>query len=265
MNRVLLDLGFIQIYWYSFFIFVALLIGGTLAIKEARKWNISEEKMINMFFFLIPISLIGARLYYVLFNWSYYSKNMLEIFEVWQGGLAIHGGIIAGSIFVILYSYAHKISIARMSDILVVSLIIGQAIGRWGNFFNQEAYGAATTLEFLNKFIPVRFIVDGMNIGGVYYHPTFLYESLWCLVGFTLLLIIRRMKYTQMGQITGFYLIWYGVGRFFIEILRTDSLMIGPLKAAQIMSVIMIVLVIIIIVMKARRFSLTDRYNDRES
>ncbi len=265
MNRVLLDLGFIQIYWYSFFIFVALLIGGTLAIKEARKWNISEEKMINMFFFLIPISLIGARLYYVLFNWSYYSKNMLEIFEVWQGGLAIHGGIIAGSIFVILYSYAHKISIARMSDILVVSLIIGQAIGRWGNFFNQEAYGAATTLEFLNKFIPVRFIVDGMNIGGVYYHPTFLYESLWCLVGFIVLLIIRRMKYTQIGQITGFYLIWYGVGRFFIEILRTDSLMIGPLKAAQIMSVIMIILGIIIIVMKARRFSLTDRYNDRES
>ncbi len=265
MNRVLLDLGFIQIYWYSFFIFVALLIGGTLAIKEARKWNISEEKMINMFFFLIPISLIGARLYYVLFNWSYYSKNMLEIFEVWQGGLAIHGGIIAGSIFVILYSYAHKISIARMSDILVVSLIIGQAIGRWGNFFNQEAYGAATTLEFLNKFIPVRFIVDGMNIGGVYYHPTFLYESLWCLIGFIVLLIIRRMKYTQMGQITGFYLIWYGVGRFLIEILRTDSLMIGPLKAAQIMSVIMIILGIIIIVMKARRFSLTDRYNDRES
>lgn len=265
MNRVLLDLGFIQIYWYSFFIFVALLIGGTLAIKEARKWNISEEKMINMFFFLIPISLIGARLYYVLFNWSYYSKNMLEIFEVWQGGLAIHGGIIAGSIFVILYSYAHKISIARMSDILVVSLIIGQAIGRWGNFFNQEAYGTATTLEFLNKFIPVRFIVDGMNIGGVYYHPTFLYESLWCLIGFIVLLIIRRMKYTQIGQITGFYLIWYGVGRFFIEILRTDSLMIGPLKAAQIMSVIMIILGIIIIVMKARRFSLTDRYNDRES
>lgn len=265
MNRVLLDLGFIQIYWYSFFIFVALLIGGTLAIKEARKWNISEEKMINMFFFLIPISLIGARLYYVLFNWSYYSKNMLEIFEVWQGGLAIHGGIIAGSIFVILYSYAHKISIARMSDILVVSLIIGQAIGRWGNFFNQEAYGAATTLEFLNKFIPVRFIVDGMNIGGVYYHPTFLYESLWCLIGFIVLLIIRRMKYTQMGQITGFYLIWYGVGRFFIEILRTDSLMIGPLKAAQIMSVIMIILGFVIIVMKARRFSLTDRYNDRES
>ena len=152
-----------------------------------------------------------------------------------------------------------------MSDILVVSLIIGQAIGRWGNFFNQEAYGAATTLEFLNKFIPVRFIVDGMNIGGVYYHPTFLYESLWCLVGFIVLLIIRRMKYTQIGQITGFYLIWYGVGRFFIEILRTDSLMIGPLKAAQIMSVIMIILGIIIIVMKARRFSLTDRYNDRES
>ncbi len=264
MNRILLDLGFVQIYWYSVLIFIALWVGGTLALKEGRKWHISEEKMVNMFFYLIPISLIGARVYYVLFNWSYYSNNLLEIFEVWQGGLAIHGGIIAGAIFVILYCYKNKISIARMTDILVVSLIIGQAIGRWGNFFNQEAYGSATTLEFLNKIIPFDFIVEGMNIDGIYYHPTFLYESLWCLLGFIILLFVRRMKYTQIGQITGFYLIWYGIGRFFIEILRTDSLMFGNIKAAQVISILMILLGFLIIFIKARKFSLTDRYNSLE-
>ena len=140
MNRVLLDLGFIQIYWYSLLIFIALLIGGTLAINEARRYRISEDKMINMFFFLIPIALIGARLYYVLFNWSYYRANIASIFAIWEGGLAIHGGMLAGLIFIIIYCLKYDISIARMTDILVVSLIIGQAIGRWGNFFNSEAY-----------------------------------------------------------------------------------------------------------------------------
>ena len=262
MNRVLLDLGFIQIYWYSFFVFLALLVGGTLALREGKKWGISEDKMINMFFFLVPISLLGARIYYVLFNWSYYGNHLVEIFEVWEGGLAIHGGIIAGAIFVILYCLKNNIKIARMIDIMVVSLIIGQAIGRWGNFFNGEAHGPATTLEALQKFIPFKFIVEGMNIGGTYYVPTFLYESLWCFLGFIVLLIVRRLKYIKIGQITGTYLIWYGIGRFFIESLRTDSLMIGSLKMAQVVSIAMIALGILIIVIKSRGFQLEDRYND---
>ena len=158
MNRVLLDFGFIQIYWYSFLIFIALLIGGTLALREGKRWRIPEDKMINMFFFLIPISIIGARLYYVAFNWSYYSQNLLEILEIWEGGLAIHGGILFGLLFVMLYCLKHNISIGRMTDILVVSLIIGQAIGRWGNFFNGEAHGAITTAEALSKFIPFKFL-----------------------------------------------------------------------------------------------------------
>ena len=261
MNRVMLDLGFIQIYWYSFFIFIALLVGGSLALKEAKRFHIEEEKMINMFFFLIPISIIGARFYYVLFNWEYYSQNIIEIFEIWEGGLAIHGGILAGLLFVMMYCLKYNISIGRMTDILVVSLIIGQAIGRWGNFFNGEAHGMATTAEALSKFIPFKFIVEGMNIGGIYYHPTFLYESIWCLIGFIVLLVIRRLRYIKIGQITGLYFIWYGIGRFFIESMRTDSLMLGNLKMAQLVSLGMIVIGILIIIIKGVGSKLEGQYN----
>ena len=261
MNRVLFDFGFIQIYWYSVLIFVALLIGGTLALHEGKKWRISEDKMINMFFYLIPISIIGARLYYVAFNWSYYSQNLIEILEVWEGGLAIHGGILAGLLFVMLYCLKHNISIGRMTDILVVSLILGQAIGRWGNFFNGEAHGAVTTAEALSKFIPFKFIVEGMNINGVYYEPTFLYESIWCFIGFIVLLIVRRLRYTKIGQTTGAYFIWYGIGRLFIENMRTDSLMIGNMKMAQLVSIIMIIIGVIIILIKIRGSKLEGQYN----
>src|SRR5574344_292673 len=261
MNSILFELGFIKIYWYSFLIFIALLIGGSMALKEGKKWGISEDFMINMFFFLIPVAILGARLYYVAFNWSYYSQNIVEIFEVWEGGLAIHGAIIAGLLFVAVYTSMNHVSFARMTDILVVSLILGQAIGRWGNFFNQEAHGPATTLEFLQKIIPFKFIIEGMNIGGTYYQPTFLYESIWCLIGFIVLLIIRRLKYIKIGQITGVYFIWYGVGRFFIESLRTDSLMFNNFKMAQIISIIMVILGIIIVVVKNRGFKLEGQYN----
>src|SRR5574344_125 len=235
MNSILFELGFIKIYWYSFLIFIALLIGGSMALKEGKKWGISEDFMINMFFFLIPVAILGARLYYV--------------------------ARLAGLLFVAVYTSMNHVSFARMTDILVVSLILGQAIGRWGNFFNQEAHGPATTLEFLQKIIPFKFIIEGMNIGGTYYQPTFLYESIWCLIGFIVLLIIRRLKYIKIGQITGVYFIWYGVGRFFIESLRTDSLMFNNFKMAQIISIIMVILGIIIVVVKNRGFKLEGQYN----
>mgnify|MGYP002854330743 CR=1 FL=1 len=261
MSGILVDLGFIKIYWYSLFIFVALLVGGSLALREGRKWGIKEDLMINMFFFLIPISIIGARLYYVIFNWSYYSNNVMEIFEIWEGGLAIHGGILFGLIFVFLYCAKNNIKFFRMSDILVVSLILGQAIGRWGNFFNQEAHGGIVSAEYLHKIIPFNFIVEGMNIGGVYYHPTFLYESLWCLLGFIILIIIRNLKYTKVGQVTGFYFIWYGIGRYMIESMRTDSLMLGDYKMAQIISIAMVIIGILIVIFKGRGFKLEGQYN----
>lgn len=265
MNPIFLDLGIVTIYWYSVFIFIALLIGGTLAIKEARKWKIPEDFMINYFFFLVPIVLIGARIYYVIFEWSYYSQNIVDIFKIWEGGLAIHGGIIAGIIWTIIYSFKYKVSFFRLSDIMVVSLILGQAIGRWGNFFNGEAYGPATTLEALSKLHLPKFIIDGMFIDGTYYTPTFLYESILCLIGFIVLLIIRKNKYIKVGNITAIYFIWYGVIRFFIEGLRTDSLMLGNFKMAQIVSIIMVVFGILQLIFSKKGSVFKNRYNDIEN
>lgn len=263
MNPIMLDLGFLTIRWYSFFIFLALIIGGVLAIHEAKKWNISEDFMINLAFYMIPFSIIGARLYYVAFNWEYYSQNTAEILQIWNGGLAIHGALIVGFLFLLFYSKKHKIKTTRLTDILAVSLLIGQAIGRWGNFMNGEAHGPATTLAFLKGLHLPQFIIDGMNIGGTYFQPTFLYESLWCVLGFVIILILRNRKYTKIGQPTSFYLIWYGIGRFFIETLRTDSLMFQNFKIAQIVSLGMIILGVLLFIYFGRGSKFENQYNDK--
>lgn len=247
MNPILLDLGVIKIYWYSILLLAAFFVGSTLAIKEARKYNISEDYMINYFFFLIPFSLIGARLYFVLFNLEYYKLNIGEIFKVWEGGMAIHGGIIAGIIWTYLYTKKYNINPKRLMDIGAVSLVIGQAIGRWGNFFNHEAYGSAVSRATLESYKIPNFIIDNMNIGGIYHHPTFLYESLACILIFLILLLVRKFyKYLKLGQLTSLYLIFYGVVRYFIEAERTDSLMMYGMKTAQVVSISMIVLGILL-------------------
>ncbi len=239
MNPIMIDLGIVQIHWYSFFIFISLLIGGYLALKESKKFKIPEPLMINYFFYLIPIVLIGARIYYVLFNLDYYGSNLISIFKVWEGGLAIHGGIIAGIIWTVYYMNKYKIPVLKISDIMCVSLILGQAIGRWGNFFNQEAFGSEVTINYLKSLHLPNFIIDNMYIDGAYHHPTFLYESFFCLLGFIVLLIIRKLKFIRNGQITATYCLIYGIIRFNIEALRTDSLMLGGVKMAQIISIVM--------------------------
>ena len=152
-----------------------------------------------------------------------------------------------------------------MLDIVVVGLIIGQAIGRCGNFFNGEAHGPATTLEVLQKLFIPEFIIDGMNIHGMYYHPTFLYESLWCLLGFIFLLLFRRRYYCKIAETTGLYLVWYGIGRYIIEGLRTDSLMLFDFKIAQIVSLAAVIIGLIILLVKSRGSKLNNRYNDMEN
>lgn len=263
MNPIFLDLGIIQIYWYSVIILFGFLIGGALALWESRKWEISEDFMVNLFFYIIIFAFVGARLYYVLFNFSSYANDPISILKVWEGGLAIHGGVIACLIFIIFYTKKYKVSTLRILDILAVSLIIGQAIGRWGNFFNQEAYGSATTLEFLKGLHLPQFIIDGMHINGTYYQPTFLYESIGCLLGFIVLIIFRRRRHTKLGHVTALYLIWYGVLRFFIESLRQDSLMIGNFKMAQIVSAISIIAGIIMFIRLRRGSMFDNNYNLR--
>lgn len=265
MNRVAIDLGFIQIYWYSIMIAVALLFGLVVILREAKKKDISEDFFINLIFYGVILAIIGARLYYVIFNWEYYADHFIEIFEIWNGGLAIHGGMIAGGLFVIFYSKKNRFNVMKVIDIIVVGLIIGQAIGRWGNFFNQEAYGGVVSLEFL-KALPIpSFIVEGMKIGGSYHHPTFLYESIWCFIGFIGLLFVRRIRYIHVGQITAIYMMWYGLGRLIIEGLRTDSLMLGNFKVAQIVSILMILVGAIMFIVKQRKSKFDDRYNEEQS
>ena len=218
----------LEIRWYGLLIASAVLIGTVLALKEAKRKGVNEETLIDMLLFAVPAAIIGARAYYVIFMWDYYSKNPSQILNIRGGGLAIHGVIIAGTLVAIIFAKVRKESFWKLADIVAPSLILGQAIGRWGNFANQEAHGGPTDLPW------------GIMIDGVKVHPTFLYESIWNLLVFGFLLWYRRKKATVEGEIYLLYLILYSVGRFFIEGLRTDSLMLGPFRVAQLISLAII-------------------------
>ncbi len=239
MDRVALDLGFVQIYWYSICIVIGMAVGMFFVYKEAFKKGFKDNFLTNMIFNTVIISIIGARLYYVAFQWGYYQNHLLDIFEIWNGGLAIHGAILFGGTFLVYYTRKQNVNTLKIFDICAVGLIIGQAIGRWGNFFNQEAFGSEVSLGFLKSIFLPQFLIDGMHINGAYYHPTFLYESIWCIIGFVILLVIRKRRFIKIGQIFSVYCMWYAFGRFFFEMLRTDSLMLGPIKVAQLVSIAM--------------------------
>lgn len=260
------SIGTFSISWYSICILIGVIFASILFISECRKYEISTDFSVNLIFWTVIFGIIGARLYYVLFNLDYYLAEPIEILKIWNGGLAIHGGILFGLLFIIFYTHKYKIRTLKVTDMAVVGLIIAQAIGRWGNFFNQEAHGPETTRQFLEglKIVP-KFVIDGMNIAGTYYQPTFYYESLWCILGFIVLLIIRRVfEYLRVGQLTGIYLIWYGIGRFFIESLRTDSLMLSNFKVAQLVSILFILVGIILLLLYVRKSKFENRYDDYE-
>lgn len=248
MDSTMIDLGFFQIKWYSFFIFLAMVTGCFLVWKESKKKNIPEDYITNVMFYGIIYGILGARLYYVLFHLDYYWQNPLEIIMIWNGGLAIHGGIIAFLVFLGIYSKKKKKNLLLTLDILSVPIIIAQAIGRWGNFFNQEAFGRVVSLEFLQKLHLPKWIIKGMYIDGFYREPTFLYESIFSLVGFIVLILLRKNKKIKTGQLTGTYLVWYGIERVWIESYRSDSLMLGPIKMAQLVSIIFIVVGIYLLI-----------------
>ena len=261
MNPILIDLGFMEIRWYSVLILLAFIIGYFLIINRCKKKGISITLISDMCFYLVIVCILGARLYYCLFEFEEY-KNIIDIFKIWKGGLAIHGGVIAGIIFIYFYTKKKKLPLLDILDIFAPALVLGQAIGRWGNFFNQEAFGpfihASNPSVLENLHIP-QFIIDGMYIDGAfingeyfqpgYYHPTFLYESLGCLIMFITIMIIRNIKKIKPGQISGIYFIGYGILRFLIESLREDSLMLFNLKVAQLVSIIMIVVGIILFIL----------------
>lgn len=239
MNAYVFKIGNFGVRWYSLLILIGVIVGILLIEKEGKKFNISKDFLFNMAFWTVIIGIIGARVYYVIFNFNLYKNDLMSIFKIWEGGLAIYGAVIA-AILVILYECKKfdKPFIETL-DILAPSLMLGQAIGRWGNFFNMEAYGPKTSLTFLHSLHLPQFIIDGMYIDGSYYQPMFLYESIWCLIGFTILMLIRKRSKKDGTQVS-FYFLWYGLGRIVIESFRTDSLYFFCFKVSQIVSLILI-------------------------
>ena len=250
MNPVALQLGPISIRWYAICIVSGLILAVYLSMKEAPRKKIDPDDIIDFILIAFPLAIVGARLYYVVFEWGYYSQHPGEIFAIWNGGIAIYGGLLTGALVLYLFSRRRLIEPIDFLDIAAPSVMIAQSIGRWGNFFNQEAYGTAVkSLNYLPSFIR-----DQMYIDGSYRQPTFLYESIWNLLGFLLILILRRKpQFLRQGEITAFYLIWYGFGRMIIEGMRTDSLMFAGLRVSQWLSMILILVGLAVILYQRRK------------
>ena len=240
MNPVAFKIFGIEVAWYGILISLGILFGILVATYRAKKEGLYDDIIMDLALVAVPVSVIGSRIYYVLFSWEFYKQNPREILNIRKGGLAIHGAIIAGILVGYLFCRYKKIGFWILADVCAPSIILGQAIGRWGNFINQEAHGGPTNLPW------------GIEIDGVKVHPTFLYESLWNLGVFVFLLYYSDKKKYD-GQIFIFYLILYSVARYFIEGLRTDSLMLGSFRVAQLVSIFSIVIAVIIDLTKRKQ------------
>ncbi len=239
MDPVAFSLFGIDIAWYGISIALGVVAALLLAQYTCKLVNINYDDMLTVFLITFPIAIVGARLYYVIFEFDQYRDNLMSIFNIRKGGLAIHGGIIAAVIVVAIYCNKKKINFFDIMDMAAPCIILAQGIGRWGNFFNQEAHGGPVTEAFISKF--PQFIQKGMLIKGTYYHPTFLYESIWNVL-VCLLLLYMLKKVSKKGVIFFSYIGLYSVARFFIEGLRTDSLMLGSIRMAQLVSIIGVVI-----------------------
>ncbi|MDY6011379.1 prolipoprotein diacylglyceryl transferase [Clostridium sp.] len=245
-NPVAFDLFGFEVMWYGILIGFGIVLAFILAYKNAKKKGLNFDVLIDIFLVSFPCAIIGARAYYVIFEWSNYKDDLLSIFNIRQGGLAIHGGLIGAFLAAFIYTRIKKIKFLAYADLVAPSIILAQAVGRWGNFMNSEAHGDVVSKEFILKF--PKFIQDGMYINGQYYNPTFLYESIWdILVCIILVAILYKVKKGYEGVVISSYMILYSIGRFFIEGLRTDSLMFLGLRMAQLISLAGIILGVIFI------------------
>lgn len=276
-----ISIGSIEIYFYSLLILTGVLIALYLGIKEGEKIGIKQDDILDGIIIILPLAILGSRLYYVIFEWDRYKDNLGSIFAFREGGLAIHGAFIVAVVGAYVFTKIKKIDIFRVFDLIAPGFLVAQALGRWGNFFNQEAHGFIIGNEtngvvnlsldeqraFLEETLRLpNFITNNMYLNGPsglgYYHPTFFYESLWNISGFALMLILRRMKFLKSGDLIAIYLIWYSFGRFFIESMRTDSLYVGNtgLRTAQIISIVMILLGAAVLVLNRTVFNRPNYY-----
>ncbi|GEM02041.1 phosphatidylglycerol:prolipoprotein diacylglycerol transferase [Halolactibacillus halophilus] len=267
LSPIFLDIGPITIYWYAIIIVTGVVIGLILGTKESVRLGLKDDTFTDLIVWALPIAIVSARLYYVIFEWDRYTgREWWAPFAVWEGGIAIHGALIGSVIFAYYFCKKRGIPFYKLADIAAPSIIIGQAIGRWGNFMNQEAHGGPVSdwaYDTFLQYLP-SFIENQMTIEGVLYHPTFLYESVWNLIIFGLLLYLRRVNPLR-GDIFLTYVMGYSVGRFFIEGMRTDSLyVVGNLRTAQVISIVLIIVGIVLMYLNRKKNWITVHYNGKK-
>lgn len=262
VNRVAFSIGSFNVYWYGILIATGLMLAVLYAYFNAHRYDVDRNKLIDCVIVGIITAVIGARAYYVAFRWDYFSSHPAEIIDIRDGGIAIYGSIIGALIGGLVVAKIRKMKFLPVLDITMTGFLIGQAIGRWGNFFNQEAFGTPTDSIF-------RMVSE--NTGGVGVHPCFLYESVWCALGFVLLFIINRKYQRYHGQILYTYMIWYGFERMIVEGLRTDSLYLPfklfgyDIRVSQLLSAILVLAGVILLIvnrnkndgMQGRKFTKT--------
>ena len=254
INPVAFKLGNLSVKWYGIIMAVAIILAVSMAIFEGRKRQIESDDFMDLLLWAVPLGYVGARIYYVIFEWNYYSQHLDEIIAIWNGGIAIYGGLLAGLAVLLVFCYKRMLPPFLMLDIITPGVMAAQILGRWGNFINQEAHGGPTTLAFLQSIHLPDFIINQMKIGGVYYQPTFLYESFFNLIGLLIILLLRhRKRLFKQGEIFMLYLAWYSVVRFFVEGMRTDSLYLwGSIRVSQMLSVILLIVVIVLFIYRRR-------------
>lgn len=260
IDPIAFELGPISVHWYGIIIAAGILLGYFIAQESVKRIGFDKDILIDIIFWSAIFGFIAARIYFVIFQWPYYAQHPIEIPLIWYGGIAIHGGLIGGFITGIFVCKQKNINPFQIGDVIAPSLILGQGIGRWGNFMNHEAHGGPVSKSFLENIHIPDFIINNMYIDGQYYQPTFLYESIWDILGFVILISLR--KHLRIGDTFALYLIWYSIGRFFVEGLRTDSLMLtGDIRVAQLMSVVLIVAGIVLMIVRRLKYN-APRYKD---
>lgn len=240
LNPIAFNLGPISVHWYGIILGTAALFGLYLAIYEGKRFKMNPDFFMDLLLIGVPTAIIGARIYYVAFKWEDYKGDFLSMIAIWEGGIAIYGALIGAIGGAVWYCRRKGYNFWRIADICAPSLIAGQMIGRWGNFVNQEAHGGPVEESFLRDSLHLPdFIVNQMHIDGTFYHPTFLYESLWNLACLLILFWLRRRPFLKAGELFASYFICYSIGRFYIEALRTDSLAFdGPAWLVSLMNVL---------------------------
>ncbi|HDJ5805771.1 TPA: prolipoprotein diacylglyceryl transferase [Staphylococcus aureus] len=254
IDPVAFNLGPLSVRWYGIIIAVGILLGYFVAQRALVKAGLHKDTLVDIIFYSALFGFIAARIYFVIFQWPYYVENPSEIIKIWHGGIAIHGGLIGGFIAGVIVCKVKNLNPFQIGDIVAPSIILAQGIGRWGNFMNHEAHGGPVSRAFLEQLHLPNFIIENMYINGQYYHPTFLYESIWDVAGFIILVNIR--KHLKLGETFFLYLTWYSIGRFFIERLRTDSLMLtSNIRVAQLVSILLILISISLTVYRRIKYN----------